>query len=195
MDNDSNVRLRATAFRITRLWSGGPLALPQSLSEANLPAYEPHRRQPKESARIPPSPPVTCWAAPAGSLSDTRHCAHGSRGSAAPTSLAAQRMASAVGTPQGRPWLRMSAAKPQLGSPVQVPGAASAQWSAERVAGFEADIGAGVRRAPRRAPHAALAQTCLVYSPREFRAHSSRFVLWTCIGSLNIEIATFVTML
>lgn len=36
MDNDSNVRLRATAFRITRLWSGGPLALPQCLAEANL---------------------------------------------------------------------------------------------------------------------------------------------------------------
>lgn len=34
-DNDTNVRLRATACRITRLWSGGPLTLPQNLADAN----------------------------------------------------------------------------------------------------------------------------------------------------------------
>lgn len=49
-DNNSNVRLRATACRITRLWSGGPPTLPQSLAGANLPPCEPNRRQLKESA-------------------------------------------------------------------------------------------------------------------------------------------------
>lgn len=68
--------------------------------------------------------------------------------------------ASRAGTPQGRPWLHMLA-KRQLGSPVQVAGAAPVQWSAERVAGFEADIGAGVRRAPRRAPRADAARPVL----------------------------------